>query len=116
MKVRILLIILFTAGLLGAVVLALRDLGVERVEPSTILACIYVAGGLVTFIAGFWLAHRKHIDTPWVLSFLLTLDLMVVLFVALWPIFGLLAIAEIFYRAASRRRRSEISDEKTRHT
>jgi hypothetical protein len=115
MKVRLLLITLFAAALLGTVIFALRDIRVGRVMPSTILVCIYVAGGLVTLIGGFWLAHRKDIETPWVLSFFLTHEIMVVLFVALWPIFGLLAIAEIFYRAASRRRRSEMSDETTRH-
>jgi succinate-acetate transporter protein len=115
MKARILLLTLYVAVLLGTVVLAFRDFGVERVSPSSILICVYISGGLITLIGGFWLAHRKDIETPFVLTLFVSNELLLILFVALWPIFGFLAIAEIFYRAASHRPKREVPDDAKRH-
>lgn len=112
---RAFLLTLYFAALLGTVALAFHDLGIERVRPSSILVCMYVAGGLITAMGGYWLANRKDIETPWVLTLFWLHEVLLILFIALWPILGLIAISEIVYRAASRRPRSEVSDDMKRH-
>src|SRR5262249_47410372 len=98
MKLRILLLALFAAAWIATVILAFRDLGIQRVKPSTILLCVYVAGGLVSLIGGIILAHRRKIDSPILITVFTLHEFFLVLFIAFWPILGPLAIAELLYR------------------
>jgi hypothetical protein len=114
MKLRILLLTLFVAAWVATVILAFRDLGIQRVRPSTILLCAYVAGGLVTLIGGIVLAYRRKIDSPILLTIFTLHEIFLVLFIAFWPILGPLAIAELLYRGASHERRNKVPDDTKR--
>ena|SRR6266478_3516094 len=108
MKLRVVLFTLFIGAVFATFILALFGLGVH--ELSSILLCLYIAGAVIALIVAIRLSDKEKVREPWMVWIFVSNELMLLLFVALWPVLAPLAIAEIILRGRSNRRKDTVSD------